>query len=193
MAKDKALQESGAASPGDQAHGCCAIFKGLFSKQKTARPSIPPVAPTLPATSPTNPNEPLETEPTPALAENEKQPEVNAIPDGAPVSKDDDPSHSRVDKANAKFRGARDQLQKIISKPNTVSPIQLSFLDSSEIGNLSQMARDIDLAILEFMKEREKQKESPKGKSTSTQSWVHKFSFAGQRILGTATSVATVN
>jgi hypothetical protein len=117
---------------------------------------------------------------------------VNTIPDDSPVSKDDDPSQtSREEKATAKFRNVREELEKVIPKPNAVLPIQLSSLDSSEIGNLSQMARDIELAISEFMKEREKQKESQKGKATA-KSWVHKACFAGQRILSTAMSVASV-
>lgn len=52
-----------------------------------------------------------------------------------------------------KFHKAIEQLEKVILKPNTVSPIQLSFLGSSNIGNLSQMAQDINIVILEFMKE----------------------------------------
>jgi hypothetical protein len=50
------------------------------------------------------------------------------------------------------------------------------------------MAQDIDLAISEFIKERE----SEKGKATA-RGWVHKISFVGQRILGTAESIASVS
>jgi hypothetical protein len=41
------------------------------------------------------------------------------------------------------------------------------------------------------MKERAQQKEMQKGKAIA-KNWVHKVAFAGQRILGTASSVASV-
>jgi hypothetical protein len=184
--------------PSDHGHGCCAIFKGLFNKPKTEPQNSPPVTgPALPATSSTNLVKPLEAELTPTLARGkQKDQQATTIPDDAPVpvSKDDDPSQtSREERANAKFRNVRDELEKVIQNSNGASPIQLSFLNSScsEIGNLSQMAQDIDVAISEFRKERDKQKESQKGKATA-KNWVHKFSFAGQRILSTASSAASV-
>jgi hypothetical protein len=144
-----------------------------------------------------NIREELEAEPTPGLATGkQKEPQVTTIPDDAPVPvwKDDDPSQtSREERANAEFHKIREELEKVIQNSNGASLIQLSFLDSScsEIGNLSQMAWDIDLAILEFRKECDKQKESQKGKATA-KNWVHKFSFAGQRILQTASSASSV-
>jgi hypothetical protein len=194
MRKKKTLQDSGAIPPNDHGHGFRTTFKGLFSKQKKAPQSIPPVTPLLPAVSSTTQVKPFEAEPTPALAIDQKEPQANTIPNDTPVSKDDDPSRtSREERANAKFRDIREELEKVIQTLNGVSPIQLSFLDSNcnEIGNLSQMARDVDLAILEFRKERDKQKELQKGKVTA-KSWVHKFSFAGQRILSTASSATSV-
>jgi hypothetical protein len=194
MAKDKALQGPGETPPNDQAHGCCAIFKGLFNKQNITPQSIPPALPTLPAVSPANRDNDVEPRVTPAPApanQKGKEPQVNTIPDES-ISKDDDaPQTSREEKANAKFRNAKVELEKVISKPNTVSPIHLSSLDSSEIGNLPQMARDIDLAISEFMKERAQQKETQKGKAVA-KNLAHKVAFAGQKILRSASSVASV-
>lgn len=192
MVKDTALQESAEDFNNDQGHGCCAIFKRLFRKQNTATQNIPPEPLALPAALPTNKDERIAPDVNPAPG-NETKPQVNTILEDGPVSKDEDPSQtSREEKANAKFRKAREELQDIISKSDAVSPIDLSFLDSSDIGNLSQMARDIDLAILEFRKGRDKQNESySKGKATA-KSLVHKVSFAGQHILSTAASVASV-
>lgn len=119
-------------------------------------------------------------------------PKAITTPEDSPVPKDEDPSQtSREEKANARFRNAKEQLEKVISKPNAVSPIELSFLKSNEIGNVSQMARDIELAISEFLNERDKQNESQKGKETAMK-WIQKVSFAGQKFLGTAESVASV-
>jgi hypothetical protein len=196
MVKDKTLQESGEPFPNDQRRGFRATVKGLISKRKTAPERVPHVTgPALPAASSANQDNPLEAEPIPALVSGRQQePQGNTIPDGAPVSKDDLRSHSsREERGNAEFCKVRDELNKVIQSSNGTSPIQLFFLDSScnEVGNLSQMAWDIDLAISEFMKEREKQKESQKGKATA-KSWVHKFSFAGQRILSTASSATSV-
>jgi hypothetical protein len=194
MAKDKILQESGANSPSDEPpYRCCAIFKGVFSKRNTTPQIIPPAIPTLPAVAPAKQDKPVDVESTPAPApanKKQKEAEVDTIPD---VPRDDHPSQtSREEKVNATFRKVREELEKVIANPNTASPIQLSVLDSSEIGNLSQMARDIEMAISEFMKERDNQKETQKGKELA-KSWVHKVSFAGQRILGTASSVASVD
>jgi hypothetical protein len=126
--------------------------------------------------------------PTPEIQE---EPQVITTPEDSPVPKDEDPSQtSREEKANARFRNAKEQLEKVISKPNTLSPIELSFLKSNEIGNVSQMARDIELAISEFLDERDQR--SQKGKETAMK-WIHKVSFAGQKILGTAESVASVS
>jgi hypothetical protein len=88
MMKDMTLQESGLTSPNDQGHGCCAIFKGLFGKPKTAPQRSPPVAvkdSTLPTTSSTNQNKLLDPEPTQLLAIGKQ---------GVPMSKDDDPSQT---------------------------------------------------------------------------------------------------
>ena len=152
--------------------------------------SIHPETLALPAASPTNQDRDVEADAIPVPG-NQTNPQVNMTSKDSPVSKDDVPSQTlQEEKANAKFRKAIEQLEKVVSKPNAVSTIHLSLLDSSDIGNLSQMARDINMAISEFMKERDKQNES-KFKATA-KSCIHTVSFAGQRILGTAQSVASV-
>jgi hypothetical protein len=123
----------------------------------------------------------------------QNEPQVNTIPDDNPVSKGDDPPQSsREETVKAKFYNIRERLQTFIQNSNGPSPIHLSFLDSSEIRNLSQMVWEIDLVISKFKKERDKQNESEKGKAAAKR-WVHKFSLAGQRILGTANSATSVD
>jgi hypothetical protein len=188
MVKATILQGSATDFNNDQDHGCCGVFKNPFRKRNTAAQPIPPEPIARPAAPPTNQHKHVEPDvnPTPGIQE---EPQVITTPEDSPVPTDGDPSQtSREEKANAKFRKAREQLEKVISKPNAASPIQLSFLDSSDIGNLSQMARDIEFAISEFLKERDKH---TAGEATA-KSWAHKVSFAGQKILGTAESVASV-
>jgi hypothetical protein len=176
MVKNTTLQGSAADFNDDQDHGCCAVFKKLFKKQNTAVQSSHSNPLARPATLPTNQEKRVAPDVNPAPGTKE-EPDVNptpgiqeelqatTTPEDSPLPKDEDPSQtSREDKANAKFRKAKEQLENVISKPNAVSSIELSFLKSSDIGNVSQMARDIELAISEFMKERDKQNEAQKGK-----------------------------
>ena len=85
------------------------------------------------------------------------------------------------------------RLEKVLSKPTKQQPVQLRFqrLDPSDIGNVVRMAEEIELSVAEFMKDRNTENETHKGKRTA-KSWVHKVSFAGQMVLSTATNVASV-
>lgn len=188
--KDMALQASTVEFNNDQDHGCCAIFKSIFKKQKTAAQTTgTPATPlALPKTSATNEDKQVEPEENQGPITQPEELQASIIPNDSPTLSKDEEFSQMSQEAKAKFRNAKDQLEKAISKTNSKSPIEVSWLDSNDIGNLPQMAQDIDLAISEFRKERESQK----GKGTANK-WVHKVSFAGQRILGTAENIASVS
>lgn len=183
-----AFQRPAADFSNDQDHGCCLIFKSLFKKQNTAAQRTPATPLPFLATFATNEDKPVQAEENTGPSTRLDDLQVGILPKEIPaLSKDEEFSQTPLE-AIAKFRNARDHLETVISKPNAKSPIELSLLDLSDIGNLPQMAQDIDLAISEFIKERE----SKKGKAIA-RGWIHKISFAGQRIVGTAESIASVS
>jgi hypothetical protein len=182
-----ALQASTVEPNTDQDHGCCAIFKGILKKQKTAAQTTlatPPLA--RPETPATNKDKYTEGSSGPRTQREETQASIE--PKNTPACSKDEEFFQTSQEAKAKFRNAIDQLEKTISRPNFKSPIEVSGLHSNNIGNLPQMAQDIGLAISEFRKERESQK----GKGTANK-WVHKICFAGQSITGIAESIASVS
>jgi hypothetical protein len=184
-----ALQASTVELNTDQDHGCCAIFKRVLKKQKTAAqttPATPPLA--RPETPATNKDKHAEPEGSPGPSTQREETQASIEPKNTPACSKAEEFFQTSQEAKAKFRNAIDQLEKTISRPNLKSPIEVSGLDSNNIGNLPQMAQDIGLAISEFRKERESQK----GKGTANK-WVHKICFAGQSVIGIAESIASVS
>jgi hypothetical protein len=175
----------------DQDHSCCGIFKieSLFKMPNAGAQSIPTTPLPLPVSSDTNEDPRVEPEDSPGPStQRTHEAKSSIIPKVTHALSKDDKFSQTLQEAKAKFRNAKDQLGKAISKPNSKSPIEVSRLDLNDIGNLPQMAQDIDLAISEFRMDRE----SRKGKGAANK-WVHMESFAGQRGSGIAESIASVS
>lgn len=191
MGKDKA-PEKALADADDNGSWLSRRFKRLRGKKDTAPHDMKP---NIPAASQINKDNlkqvTLDASTVPTEQEN---PEMKTILDESPESRDKELSPKlRAQKAEADFRNVTDRLEKVLSKSTTQQPIQLNLqqLDRSDIGNVVQMAEEIELSVAEFMKGRNTENEARKGKRTA-KNWVHKVSFAGQMVLSTATNVASV-